>query len=83
MDATVGSYIRSRRLTQAASELVHRNRSILDIAIGLQLESAESFARALKKKHRLTPSAYRKQGVNVFISSHPSLDLQLSAVSSG
>lgn len=83
MDATVGSYIRSRRLTQAASELVHRNRSILDIAIGLRLESVESFTRTLKKKHRFTPSAYRKQGVNVFISSHPSLDLQLSAVSSG
>lgn len=71
---TVGSYIRGRRLTQAASELVHSDRNILDIAVGLRFESAESFSRAFKKKYRLTPSAYRKQGVDVLISSHPPLD---------
>lgn len=74
MGETVGSYIRSRRLTQAASDLVHSDRNILDIAVGLRFESAESFARAFKKKYRLTPSAYRKQGVDVLIASHPPLN---------
>ncbi|WP_101723551.1 GyrI-like domain-containing protein [Eggerthella timonensis] len=74
MGETVGSYIRGRRLTQAASELVHSDRNILDIAVGLRFESAESFSRAFKKKYRLTPSAYRKQGVDALISSHPPLD---------
>lgn len=74
MGETVGSYIRGRRLTQAAYELVHSDRSILDIAVGLRFESAESFSRAFKKKYRLTPSAYRKQGVDVLIASHPPLD---------
>lgn len=74
MGETVGSYIRSRRLTQAASELVHSDRNILDIAVGLRFESAESFARAFKKKYHLTPSAYRRQGVDVLIASHPPLD---------
>lgn len=74
MGETVGSYIRSRRLTQAASELVHTDRNILDIAVGLRFESAESFSRAFKKKYRMTPSAYRRQGVDVLIASHPPLD---------
>ena len=74
MGETVGSYIRSRRLTQAASQLVHGDRKVLDIAIDLRFESAESFTRAFKQKYGVTPTAYRRNGVDVLLSSHPPLN---------
>lgn len=73
MGETVGAYMRSRRLTLAASELVHSDKSILDIAISLHFESAEGFARAFRKKYRMSPREYRKQGIDVLIASHPPL----------
>lgn len=73
MGETVGSYIRSRRLTLAAYELVHSEKKILEIALSLYFESAESFSRAFKKKYGLTPREYRKNGVDVLIASHPAM----------
>lgn len=71
MGETIGSYIRSRRLTQAGYELVHSETKILDIALSLYFESAESFSRAFKKKYGVAPREYRKKGVDVLIASHP------------
>lgn len=73
MGETIGSYIRSRRLTQAGYELVHSDKKILDIAVSLYFESAESFSRAFKKKYGLTPRDYRKNGIDVLIASHPAV----------
>ena len=73
MGETVGSYIRSRRLTLAAYELVHSEKKILEIALSLYFESAESFSRAFKKKYGLTPREYRKNGVDVLIAGHPAM----------
>lgn len=73
MGETVGSYIRGRRLTQAGYDLVHSQKKILDIALSLYFESAESFTRAFKKKYGLTPREYRKNGVDVLIASHPAV----------
>lgn len=36
MGETIGSYIRSRRLTQATYDLIYSNKKILDIAISLK-----------------------------------------------
>ncbi|MDR0924454.1 MAG: GyrI-like domain-containing protein [Hungatella sp.] len=74
MEETIGSYIRGRRLTQAAWSLVHTEKKILDIAVSLYFESAESFARAFKKRYLITPSQYRKNGINVLIGNHQSAE---------
>ncbi|KAA8674521.1 AraC family transcriptional regulator [Clostridium sp. HV4-5-A1G] len=72
---TIGSYIRSRRLTQAAYDLIYGNRKILDIAVSLYFESAESFTRAFKKRYGITPTEYRKNGVDVLIGKHRPMQL--------
>lgn len=70
MGETIGSYIRSRRLTQAAYDLIYGNKKILDIAVSLYFESAESFTRAFKKRYGVTPTEYRKNKIDVLIGSH-------------
>lgn len=60
---TIGSYIRNRRLAQAAWQLVYSSQKILDIGISLYFESAESFTRAFKNRYGISPMAYRKNGI--------------------
>ena len=69
MGESIGSYIRSRRLTQAAWELVHTESRVLDIGLSVYFESAESFTRAFKSRYGMTPTAYRKNGVDTLICS--------------
>lgn len=59
---TPGSYLRSRRLTEAARELVQGRRRIIDIALDYQFGSQEAFTRAFKGYFGTTPMAFRKQG---------------------
>lgn len=53
------SYVRKRRLSNAASELLTTKRRILDIALDYQFESQEAFTRAFKKMFQMTPGQYR------------------------
>ena len=71
MGETIGSYIRGRRLTQAARQLVHTSKKIIDIAFELRFESPESFARAFKKRYGVTLREYRRNGTDVLIASRP------------
>lgn len=57
----LGSYIRTRRLSRAASELCLHNQSILDIALQSGFDSQQSFSRAFKRQFSQTPGAYRSQ----------------------
>ncbi|MCP4137421.1 MAG: helix-turn-helix domain-containing protein [bacterium] len=72
-------YIRMRRLTSAARQLVETNVSIIDIAYDYQYGSPESFSRAFKKMHGLTPWEYRKWGVFVPLNNKANL-LSISLV---
>lgn len=56
----VMEYIRKRRLTQAALELVNTKKSILEIAINYQFSSQEAFTRAFKKNYGINPGEYRR-----------------------
>ncbi|WP_019910506.1 AraC family transcriptional regulator [Paenibacillus sp. HW567] len=56
---TVGGYIRSRRLSKAAEELLYTDKRIIDIALSFRFESHEAFGRAFKKLYRVTPMQYR------------------------
>lgn len=57
---TLKSYIRRRRLTEAARELRASDHGVLRLALDYQFESQASFTRAFKKMFELTPGNYRR-----------------------
>jgi len=56
---SVGEYIRSRRLSCAAEELLRADRKIIDLAFKYGYETPESFARAFKRFHGVSPKDVR------------------------
>ena len=56
----LGSYIRERRLSQAAQALRSSPRPITDIALQYHFDSQPSFSRAFKKQFGKTPAVYRR-----------------------
>jgi AraC family transcriptional regulator len=52
-------YIRKRRITEAAKELVNTNMPIMDIGIKYGYESREAFSRAFEKVYGRNPSEVR------------------------
>lgn len=58
---TVSEYIRKRRLTLAAQELLHSNSKVIDVALKFGYETPESFSKAFRQTHGIPPSAVRKQ----------------------
>jgi len=48
-------YIRRRRLSRAASDLLNTKASILEIALAYHFESQEAFTRAFKSVYQLPP----------------------------
>lgn len=59
---TVGEYIRNRRLTLAGNELSLSNAKVVDVAFKYGYETHESFTKAFRQFHGITPSAARKPG---------------------
>lgn len=57
---TVGDYIRKRRLSQAAIDLVTSDATIIEIALRYQFESQAAFTRSFQKQFEVTPGKYRK-----------------------
>ncbi len=57
---TMKDYIRRRRLSKAAREVVFSLRTIEEIAGRYQFESQASFTRAFKKQFAITPGKLRK-----------------------
>ena len=62
---SVGEYIRKRRLTEAADELIGGSKRVLEIALDFSFQSPEAFTSSFKKLFGLTQSAYRKKGVKL------------------
>lgn len=60
LNKSVDDYIRMRRLTVAAVQLIHSDERIIDIAFHAQFNSQEAFSRSFKKMYRLSPGVYRK-----------------------
>ncbi|MCL5997547.1 MAG: helix-turn-helix domain-containing protein [Chloroflexi bacterium] len=58
---TLALYMRRRRLSEAARELVTSGRAICDIALDYQFGSQEAFTRAFKRVFGLSPRAYRRR----------------------
>ena len=56
---SVSEYIRKRRLTLAAYELLNKKEKIIDLAVKYGYNSADSFTRAFAKQHGVLPTEVR------------------------
>ena len=73
---TVIEYVRKRRLTLAAQELAASNARVLDIALKYGYDTPESFSKAFRKVHGISPSAAREPGVK--LKAFPRISFQIS-----
>ncbi|WP_187355345.1 AraC family transcriptional regulator [Paenibacillus tengchongensis] len=73
---TVADYIRKRRLTLAAQELAVSKVKVLDVALKYGYDTPESFTKAFRKAHGITPSAAREPGA--VLKAFPRLSFHLS-----
>lgn len=55
------SYLRKRRVSEAARELVTTSRRILDIALDYQFGSQEAFTRSFRREFGVNPGFYRRR----------------------
>ncbi len=60
----LGDYIRRRRITESAFDLITTKASILEIAEKYQFDSQEAYTRSFKNVYQITPNVYRKNGIH-------------------
>ncbi|MGF9698250.1 AraC family transcriptional regulator [Paenibacillus sp. MABNR03] len=75
-DVTVFEYIRRRRLTLAAHELLQSDHKIIDLAHKYGYDTPESFSKAFRRQHGIAPSEARKSSTS--IKSYNRLVIQVS-----
>ncbi|CAM4447765.1 AraC family transcriptional regulator [Paenibacillus endophyticus] len=73
---TVAEYVRKRRLTLAAQELALSAPKVIDVAMKYGYESPESFSKAFRKLHGISPSEARNSGVQ--LKAFPRISFHLS-----
>lgn len=59
---TVGDYVRKRRISESAMELLATKQSIFNIALNYQFESQQAYARSFQSVFNVSPGRYRKRG---------------------
>ena len=74
---TIGEYIRNRRLSQSALDLLLEDSKIIDVALRYQYDTSESFSKAFTRFHGVPPSMAKEHGdklkcfdpitINIFI----------------
>lgn len=72
---SVSEYIRKRRLTQAAYELIKRKIKVIDLAVKYGYNSADSFTRAFVKQHGVLPTEVT---TNTLLSVYPPVSFYVS-----
>ncbi len=72
---TVAEYIRRRRLTVAAQELASTSIKVIDAAMKYGYETPESFSKAFRKLHGMSPSRAREPGQR--LTAYPRLSFQI------
>lgn len=68
MGMTVGEYIRNRRMSLAAQDLLQPASKIMDVAMRYQYDTQESFSKAFTRFHGVPPSKVQLGRIRVF---HP------------
>lgn len=74
---TPADYIRRRRLTLAAAELVASNERVIDIALKYGFDSPNAFTRAFRKVHDLPPSKARHMGARLTVQDRAYANLKM------
>ena len=59
---TLGTYIRSRKLSSSINDLLNTNLNILDIALTYGFEYEQTYIRSFKREFGITPGDLRKTG---------------------
>jgi AraC family transcriptional regulator len=72
----LSEYVRRRRLTQATAEILDGGAGVLEIAVKYGYGSADSFTRAFKAIHGMTPSEARRPGA--VLRSQPRMSFHLT-----
>ncbi|WP_338778990.1 AraC family transcriptional regulator [Metabacillus sp. FJAT-52054] len=72
---TPGEYVRKRRLTLAAQELTHSQAKVINIALKYGYETPESFSKAFRKAHGMSPTEARQTGR--ILKAYPRLSFQI------
>ncbi|MEN1760397.1 AraC family transcriptional regulator [Anoxynatronum sibiricum] len=75
-DKPLSEYIRNRRLTMAAFDLMNSKERIIDISLKYGYESQDSFSRAFRSFHGVLPSGVRNKIVQ--LKSCPKLSFQIN-----
>ena len=73
---SLSEYIRRRRLTKAAFEIQKGYAKIIDIAVKYGYDSPDSFTRAFRKIHGVTPTSIRDNSIQ--LKAYPRISFQLS-----
>ncbi|MFZ5988798.1 MAG: AraC family transcriptional regulator [Bacillota bacterium] len=73
---TVAEYVRKRKLTLAAQELAASDIRVLDVSLKYGYDSPESFSKAFRRVHGISPSAAREPGVS--LKAYPRLSFHIS-----
>ncbi|NBJ70371.1 AraC family transcriptional regulator [Roseburia sp. 1XD42-34] len=72
---TLNEYIRNRRITVAAQELVNSKAKVIDVALKYGYETPESFTKAFRRIHGVSPSNARKNMYS--LKAYPKLSFQI------
>jgi AraC family transcriptional regulator len=81
LDTTIKDYIRKRRLSLSAYDLIYSNLSVLDLALKYQYYTSESYSRAFKKLFGISPKKYKE--INLFVNVFPRVVLNYNNLSGG
>lgn len=73
-DLSIADYIRNRRLTCAAFDIINSNKKIIDIALKYGYSSPDSFTKAFHRLHGILPSEVRLKPTKLKL--FPKLELQ-------
>lgn len=74
---TLGGYVRGRRLSHAANQLLETDIGILEIALDSGFNSHEAFSRSFKTYFGLSPKVFRVQKPKVLLQEKPVLTQEL------
>jgi AraC family transcriptional regulator len=78
---TLKGYIRERRLSEAARELLQSGKLVQELASEYGFETSETFIRAFKKEFQSTPDKFRRK--NQLIKYTPRVKVQVCKITKG